>query len=149
MLGNWFGKDCEHQCCQFEGWHTPEGYEEDKSSPVLVICNHKGNPDDCEGNCNERRCPLIKKTPVARIAQVTFAGNNEVKYDFFTDLENIQVGDPVVCDTARGYSIGKVVALIETSTKARSWIVQRVDVEGHKTRMEERQLADELAEMLG
>lgn len=86
---------------------------------------------------------------MTKIAQVTFAGNNEVRYDFFTDIDNLQVGDPVVCDTARGYSIGKVVALIETSTKARSWIVQRVDVEGHRARMEERRLADELAEMLG
>lgn len=84
-----------------------------------------------------------------RIVQVTFAGNNEVKYDFFTDLNNLQVGDPVVCDTARGYSIGKVIGFVETSTKARSWIVQRVDVEGHRARMEERRLANELAEMLG
>lgn len=83
-----------------------------------------------------------------KIAQITFAGNNEVKYDFFTDLDNLQVGDPVVCDTIRGYSVGKVVGFLESSTKARNWIVQKVDVEGHKKRMEER-LAKELEEMLG
>lgn len=149
-MGNWFGKGCEHQCCKFESWYNEIGdYEEDRSSPELVFCNHKDNPDDCEGNCNERQCPLGKKETVTRIVQVTFAGNNEVKYDFFTDIPDIQVGDPVVCDTARGYSIGKVVGFVEASTKARSWIVQRVDVEGHRARMEERRLADELAEMLG
>lgn len=83
-----------------------------------------------------------------RIVQVAFAGNYEMIYDFFTDLE-LQIGDPVVCDTFRGYSVGKVAGFVETSTKATNWIVQRVDVEGHRKRMEERRLAKELAEMLG
>jgi len=81
--------------------------------------------------------------------QIAFAGNYEVLYDFFTDLDDIQVGDPVVCDTARGFSVGKVAGFIETSTKATKWIVQRVDVEGHKKRLERERLAEELAEMLG
>ncbi len=84
-----------------------------------------------------------------KIVQVTFAGNNEVKYDFFTDVDNLQVDDPVVCDTARGLSVGKVAGFVKTSTKARNWIVQRVDVEGYKKRIERERLAKELAEMLG
>ncbi len=84
-----------------------------------------------------------------KIVQVSFAGNTEVLYDFFTDLE-LQVGDPVVCDTVRGYSVGKVIRFIERSSKATNWIVQKVDVEGHKRRLErERRLAKELEEMLG
>jgi hypothetical protein len=84
-------------------------------------------------------------TSSIKIVQVAFAGNYEVLYDFFTDLDSLQVGDPVVCDTSRGYSVGKVVRFVETSTKARSWIVQRVDAEGHRQRM----AARELEEMLG
>ena len=82
-----------------------------------------------------------------KIAQVVFAGNYVATYDFFTDLDKLQVGDPVVCDTARGYRVGKVIALKETSDKATNWIVQQVDVKGHKERMKERR-AGELAEML-
>jgi len=82
-----------------------------------------------------------------KIVQISFAGNTEVLYDFFTDLE-LQVGDPVVCDTVRGYSVGKAVAFIETSTKVTSWIVQKVDVEGHKRRLQ-RERDRELEEMLG
>lgn len=60
-MSNWFGKDCQHQICQFKGWYTEHGYEEDKSEPVLVYCNHKNNPMDCEGNCNKKDCPLKKE----------------------------------------------------------------------------------------
>ncbi len=75
--------------------------------------------------------------------QVIFAGNYEAKYDFKTDLE-LKIDDPVVCDTARGFSVGKVVGLLESSTKATNWIVQKVDVKGHQARL---WLEKELAEM--
>lgn len=140
-LGDWFGKGCIEQSCKFEGWDTEDGrYEEDRSSPVLVFCNHPDNEDDSEGNCNKKRCPKRIK----RIVQIAFAGNYEVLYDFFTDID-LQVGDPVVCDTARGYSVGKVSGFVDKSTKATNWIVQKVDVDGHKKRLER----EELAEMLG
>lgn len=142
-LGNWFGKDCVHQVCQFESWYTEEGREEDRSQPVLVYCNHHENPNDTEGNCCEKLCPL-NIAPVKRIVQISFAGNLSYLYDFYTDLD-LTVGDPVVCDTIRGFSVGKVMGFVETSTKATNWIVQQVDVEGHKARM----LARELEEMLG
>lgn len=105
------------------------------------------------GQVHSRRMPSPKEdfsTVVVnkRIAQITFSGNNEVKYDFFTDL-NLQVGDTVVCDTVRGYSVGKVAGLLESSTKARAWVVQKVDVEGHRKRTEREWLAKELEEMLG
>ena len=95
------------------------------------------------------KCPSAKADFLGRrkrIVQVAFAGNYEVVYDFFTDLL-VQVGDPVVCDTARGYSIGVVAGFVGQSNKAVKWIVQRVDVEGHKARLE-RELHYDLAEML-
>ena len=81
--------------------------------------------------------------PVKRIVQVVFAGNYERKYDFFTDLD-LQLGDFVVCDTFRGYSVAKVVSILAltTNTKADKWIVQVVDVVGHAERMRGRELAD-------
>jgi hypothetical protein len=56
-MSDWFGKNCEHQICQFERWYTEDGYEEDKSEPVLVFCNHKDNSKDHEGNCYSEICP--------------------------------------------------------------------------------------------
>ncbi|MEW5952657.1 MAG: DUF4326 domain-containing protein [Bacillota bacterium] len=147
-VGSWFGKGCAFQACQFEGWDTEHEREEDRSSPVLVFCNHGGNPNDTEGNCCEKLCPLTIKPTIKQIVQVSFAGNLSYLYDFFTDLD-LQEGDPVVCDTVRGYSVGKAVGFVETSTKATNWIVQKVDVEGHRARMKERRAAKELEELLG
>lgn len=84
-----------------------------------------------------------------KIVQVAFAGNHERLYDYFTDMGELESGDWVVCHTMSGYGVGRVVRYIETSTKAEKWIVQRVDVEGHRKRLESERLADELAEMLG
>ena len=60
-LSNWYGKGCDNQICQFEGWYTPEGYEEDRSEPVLVFCKaQEGTEHDHEGNCQPEWCPLKK-----------------------------------------------------------------------------------------
>ena len=86
--------------------------------------------------------------PIKKIAQVTFAGNNEVRYDFFTDLD-LKVGEDVVCHTVRGFGIGRVVGFVDTSTKARDWIVQQVDVERYKALVERDREAREIDDMLG
>jgi len=51
----WFGQHCQYQVCQFE--KDCSGVE-DKSYPILVICNHEDNEDDREGNCNVGLCPV-------------------------------------------------------------------------------------------
>lgn len=57
MLG--LEKTCENQVCQFEGWHTENGYEEDASAPVLIYCKaQKGSVHDHSGNCRPKWCPL-------------------------------------------------------------------------------------------
>jgi hypothetical protein len=54
----WFGKYCYYQICQWEENEiTNSNYKEEE--PVLVYCNHPDNPDDHEGNCNFKLCPLI------------------------------------------------------------------------------------------
>ena len=49
--------------------------------------------------------------------EVIFAGNYQAKYSFMTDLV-LQVGDQVVVDTSRGYSVGRVVGLEGDEDKA-------------------------------
>jgi len=61
-----------------------------------------------------------------RCAEVIFAGNYEAKYSFLTDLV-LQVGDQVVCDTSRGFSVGRVVSLEGDTSKANRWVVSRID----------------------
>ena len=104
--------------------------------------------DDCEGVCSENCCPMGGPVLNITIVQVTFAGNNEVRYDFFTDLD-LKVGEDVVCHTVRGFGIGKVVGHVDTSTKARDWIVQRVDVKKYKALVERERQAKEIDDMLG
>jgi serine/threonine protein phosphatase PrpC len=59
------------------------------------------------------------------VARVAFAGNQEVLYDFFSDIE-LEPGLLVVCDTARGPQVGTVLSLCDKSEKANRWIIQRV-----------------------
>jgi hypothetical protein len=83
-----------------------------------------------------------------RYAQVIFAGNYAAKYDFKTDIPDLKIDDPVVCATVRGYSVGKVIALPEKSTKATNWIIQKVDVERHKSLLKAEKSWKEFEEML-
>ncbi len=57
-LVKWFGKGCRYQCCQWEENEETGGPDYKEAHPVLIFCNHKQNKDNCEGNCNERLCPL-------------------------------------------------------------------------------------------
>ena len=60
-MAEYFGKGCKWFSGQWErGDDEIEDYK-DKIIPVLVFCNHPGNPEDNEGNCNCVSCPLKKK----------------------------------------------------------------------------------------
>ncbi|GMB00896.1 hypothetical protein [Pelosinus sp. IPA-1] len=76
-----------------------------------------------------------------KIVQIAFRGNYAKLYDYFTDLD-LSVGEPVVCETGSGYSIGTVAGFIPVSKNAKAWIVQKIDVEGHKQRQELRELLE-------
>ncbi len=56
-MSNWFGKNCKHQCCQWEETEETGGPDYREQHPSLIFCDHKDNTDDCEGNCNIKRCP--------------------------------------------------------------------------------------------
>jgi hypothetical protein len=73
------------------------------------------------------------------VVQVSFSGNLAKLYDYFTDI-NLKAGEPVVVQTGSSFAVGKVVRLLERSEKATAWVVQKVDVEGHKKRMAKREI---------
>jgi len=60
-MSNWFGKGCKYLTCTWEESEEVEGPDWRENSPELVYCNHPGNEDMFEGNCNEELCPLRLK----------------------------------------------------------------------------------------
>lgn len=67
--------------------------------------------------------------------EVIFAGNYQAKYSFMTDLV-LQVGDQVVVDTSRGYSVGRVVGLEGDESKATKWVALRIDDKAFRAKIE-------------
>ena len=57
-MSKWFGKGCGFQCCKWEDNEETGGPEYKEAHPVLIFCNHINNPDDHEGNCTDKLCPL-------------------------------------------------------------------------------------------
>lgn len=76
-----------------------------------------------------------------KIVQIAFKGNLAKLYDYFTDLD-VVVGEPVVVETGSAFSIGTVQGFVLESKNARSWIVQKIDVDGHKQRVALRELLE-------
>ena len=63
-----------------------------------------------------------------KIARVSFNGNQEVHYDFLTDLR-LKPGDIVVCDiTGKIPATARVTAIVDKSDKATKWVIQKVDM---------------------
>jgi len=78
---------------------------------------------------NERRNNIMKN------AVVKFQGTSK-HYHFITDLD-LQEGDTVVCDTAVGITVAAVIRIEEeVSSLATKWIIDKVDIDTHKRRME-------------
>lgn len=46
-------------CKYFSGQWEDERERGQVGEPLLVFCNHPSNSSDVEGNCNEKRCPLL------------------------------------------------------------------------------------------
>lgn len=73
-------------------------------------------------------------------------------YNFITDIENLEVGDTVVVDTVNGLRLANFVEYSHEShefgetfsNKTPRWILQKVDLESHKSRV----AAAEKAELL-
>lgn len=59
-------------------------------------------------------------------------------YDYLTDIE-LHEGDFAVVPASPGFAVVHVVKVVEYSAKATTWVVQRVDVEGYRKRMAQRE----------
>ena len=48
--------------CPFLIWMSEniEGEGHTENDVNLIFCSHPKNPLDCEGNCQEKTCPLLK-----------------------------------------------------------------------------------------
>jgi len=64
-MSDWFGKGCESQICQWEENERINPNYQD-SEPVLVFCKNKYNPEDTEGNCNKRLCPICGISTISK-----------------------------------------------------------------------------------
>jgi hypothetical protein len=48
--------------CPFFIWQSEniEGLGHTEDNVNLTFCNHPKNPNECEGNCQEKLCPLLQ-----------------------------------------------------------------------------------------
>ncbi|SHI91020.1 hypothetical protein SAMN05444401_1757 [Clostridium amylolyticum] len=74
-----------------------------------------------------------------KVALIKFTGYSEyMEYSYFTDIENLKEGDPVVVPTNNSFSVGIFSRYTENKQhvkNAEKWIVQKVDVEGYEAKM--------------
>ncbi|HDR3499677.1 TPA: hypothetical protein QCN48_005142 [Bacillus toyonensis] len=84
-----------------------------------------------------------------KFVEVTFDNNAySKKYVFKNDIEGLAVGDKVVVETANGFSVATINNFLETSKIGTKFVVQKIDVEAHNTRLEkEKKLATVKAKM--
>lgn len=47
--------------CPFFIWTSEDIYNHNENDVNLAFCNHKDNKNECEGNCSEEHCPLLKE----------------------------------------------------------------------------------------
>ena len=73
------------------------------------------------------------------IALIKFKGYQEhMEYSYFTDIDDLKEGDPVVVPTNNFYSVGVFSRYSDNKQhvkNAQKYIVQKVDVEGYETKM--------------
>jgi len=86
---------------------------------------------------------MVDMLAVKQIVIVQFDSGYK-QYDFKSDIEGLQVNDKVVVDTAMGYSVGTVVGFKDVSKAATKWVIQKVDLDGHTTRLEKEKKMAEL-----
>lgn len=88
---------------------------------------------------------MLKKIAVVQL------GDYHKTYDFFMTAEQakeIEIGDKVVTDTARGLVLGTVVNKKAKSVYANKFIVQKVDMTAHNERIANEQRLAELQELM-
>lgn len=69
---------------------------------------------------------------------ITGIGSTDTIYTFKCDIPNIAVGDMVLCDTTKGFSVATIhnVDCYNASGRSSKWVVQKVDMDTHRKRVE-------------
>lgn len=75
----------------------------------------------------------MNKTYVAR---VSFPGTPGRRYDFITDVPGLQVRDKVVVESVQGLGVAIVVEVLATSPDAKSWVIQKIDLDAHNKKVQ-------------
>jgi hypothetical protein len=86
-----------------------------------------------------------------RIAAVKFCGAYDDKsktYYYFTNIDDLEVGDICVVDSAPGLGLVKIKSFIDKSDKANAWIAQKVDMAAHYENLKRQQRIDTLRSQL-
>jgi len=115
-------------------------------------------------NYNENSLKLVNKnaknkgdnimTGNFKVARVNFLNgvNTTKEYTFALFDENVSIGDIVVCDTAYGFNLGRVVSINNknetNSNKVTKEIVCRVDMSNFQQRKENRERIAKLKNMM-
>lgn len=85
-----------------------------------------------------------------KTVKVKFAESyNNKSYDFLCDIDDIEIGDYVVTDSANGLGVAKVQEINDgVSSKATKFIVQKIDMEKHNIRLEQQKRVATLRQKL-
>lgn len=78
----------------------------------------------------------MKKYASVRFDELHDFGRSK-QYQFVTDIQDLKLGDIVVVHTANGYKTAFFIKYDETSVfENPKWIVQKVDTDSHKVKLE-------------
>lgn len=78
----------------------------------------------------------MKKYASVRFDELHDFGRSK-QYQFVTDIQDLKIGDVVVVHTANGYKTAFFIKYDETSVfENPKWIVQKVDTDSHKVKLE-------------
>ena len=82
-----------------------------------------------------------------QIVGVTYADNINRTYDFFTDIDGLEVGDTVVVRSTTGLQVVTVaVAATENDfgTKATAWVIDKIDFTSETKRKAKKEIEKQL-----
>lgn len=61
-----------------------------------------------------------------KFIQSSFVNYNNKEYAFLCDIEDVEVDDYILVDTARGYQVAVVTRIAEEDKQANKWVVCRL-----------------------
>lgn len=137
-----------------ELYHTRIGVltepEESKINPMAIMIASENE----KGNIMNKKVVLVvfdNTMPDSGPFEAPSGSDGKKNYSFFTDL-NLEVGDLCVADCDRGIQIVRVTKIEGLERlqieRADSWIISKIDVEGHKLRLEKQAKAQEILNKL-